>query len=223
MSLPVEPLRQKLRELIKLSKRGYMAALASLSGIPDATIYRIAFGKQQTVTYKIWQQLHRVAPELPAPPSMQEETHAATADLSEDFEMHCFVTSLQHVFLMHDRFKKAEDLALSVGLRTRDIKSLLKGDHHYIPGAYERKAIAHAFGMRLDDFVITGKRILDEEKAGLRNLEILKQIYDYDSATTNHPDIVQIVKMAEKLDDDQIRIVKDLTLKLFISSIDGNH
>ena len=70
MSLPIDNLRKRLQELIKNNERGYMANLSELSGIPDGTIHRVAFGKQKTVTYKIWKKLFKVEPELPPPTSI---------------------------------------------------------------------------------------------------------------------------------------------------------
>jgi hypothetical protein len=41
--------------------------------------------------------------------------------------------------------------------------------------------------------------------------------FAFDRAITTHPEIVQIVKMAEKLSDEKIHILKELTLKLFLA------
>jgi len=220
MSLPIHTLRKRLQELIRVSKRGYMATLASLSGVPDGTINRIAFGKQTTVTYKVWKQLHDADSELPPPPTIQQGT---PEQLGVNQEGLLFVTALQHFFPIDAKFKSPEDLAASVGMKAKDIRSLLKGDFRVMPNIQEQKHVSSAFGMRLDEFIGEGKRILSEGKGGLHKLEILTKMYDVESVTTTHPDIVQIVVMAEKLDPDKIRIVKDLTLRLLVAQMNDEH
>ena len=142
MSLPIHTLRKRLQELIKIKKRGYMATLSELSGIPDGTIHRIAYGKQKTVTYKVWKKLHDVAPELPSPLSM---VHPASE-------------------------KGSIDPAL---VKDKEDSQVTDLDAHYGP----------------------------------------------ESATTRHPEIVQIVKMAESLGDKKIHMIKEFTLKLLISQM----
>lgn len=224
MSLPIQGLRKRLLELIKSHKRGYMAMLAERSGLPDGTIHRIAYGKQTTVTYKVWKQLSDVAPELPPPPAMQGDASEKALALKSTVEpaKRYLAAALQHFFPIDEKFKTAEDLALSVGLTEPDIKRLLYGDLSFFPSDQQQLVIAHAFGMSLDEFLDAGRDILVErEKDGSPDPDIGDGAFDFERATTTHPEIVQIVKMAEKLSDEKIHILKELTLKLFIAHMNG--
>lgn len=214
MSLPIQKLRLKLQELIEKNNRGYMASLAAASTVPDGTIYRIAYGKQKTVTYKIWKQLYDTEPQLPAPPTFIDD-----ADDS-DGPARYFVAALRHLFPIDNRFKTAEDLALSVGLRSSEIKRLLRGDGSKMPSQRHCSVIAHAFGMSLDEFLSAGRQTLnDSKRINLNDLKCNDLFYHLESAATRHPDIAQIVSIAEKLDDQKIRILKEIALKLLLSSL----
>ena len=214
MSLPIDNLRKRLQELIKNNERGYMANLSELSGIPDGTIHRVAFGKQKTVTYKIWKKLFKVEPELPPPTSINSSTEAV--DVDKNKELKPFIAAIQHYYPIDEKFKTPEDLALSVGLRETEVKSLLLGDFAYIPTKQQKEVMAHAFGMSLNEFISAGNRITDKNKNTKKDIEISFN-FDFEKATTKHPEIVQIVKMAEQLDDEKVRILKELTLKLLIT------
>jgi hypothetical protein len=218
MSLPIYNLRVKLQELIKFKKRGYMALLSELSGVPDGTIHRIAFGKQRMVTYEVWKKLHDADPDLPPPPSLQYDADV-TGNGGVAHEKKYFIAALQHYYPVDEKFKTAEDLALSVGLTEKDIKGLLMGDSACIPNEQQQRVIAHAFGMSIDEFLEAGRRHHLEKQKVDHVSDIGDDVYGFESATTIHPEIVQIVKMAEKLDDEKIHILKELTLKLLISHL----
>jgi DNA-binding Xre family transcriptional regulator len=214
MSLPIKLLRERLIELIKLSKRGYMATLAEHSGVSDGTIHRIAYGKQKTVTYKVWKQLSDAAPELPPPPSIESDF----AKYPVASENHHFAVALQHFFPIDEKFKTVEDLALSVGLTEHNVECLLSGDFSFFPSNQQQSVIAHAFGMSLDDFLDAGRNILGSgENVDPHVSDVANDSFAFGRATTTHPEIVQIVKMAEKLSDEKIHVLKELTLKLFLA------
>jgi DNA-binding Xre family transcriptional regulator len=220
MSLPIELLRKRLTELIKFSKRGYMATLAEHSGVPDGTIHRIAYGKQKTVTYKVWKQLHDAAPELPPPPTIQSDpaTYPVASEKLVASEKHHFTVALQHFFPIDEKFKTVEDLALSVGLTEHNVECLLSGDFSFFPSNQQQSVIAHAFGMSLDDFLDAGRNILGSgENVDPHVSDVGNDSFAFGRATTTHPEIVQIVKMAEKLSDEKIHVLKELTLKLFLA------
>lgn len=222
MSLPIHALRTRLQELIKISKRGYMATLSAMSGVPDGTIHRIAYGKQNAVTYKVWQQLHTADPQLPPPPAVDAETEEDNTVVKQatDRENDYFIAALQHLYPVDGKFHDFEAFALSVGLTEKAARALLSGDYAFIPEHSQKQVIAHSFGMSLDEFHNAGRRILlERNRYDLKDLDLTKKILQFDSATTTHPDIVQIVKMAEKLDDEKIQILKELTLKMLISHL----
>jgi hypothetical protein len=223
MSLPIIQLRERLQKLIKFSERGYMATLSANSGVPGGTIHKIAYDdKQKTVTYKVWKQLYDVEPQLPPPPSTQPAYRAEPDYLAPniDAEDKWFIKALQEFFPTDGNFKTVEDLALRVGLREKDIRGLLIGDVSFIPNEQQKKIIAHGFGMQLDDFIDAGRRILsDANKTTLQRLEIREGLPKYSVASTTHPDIVQIVKMLEKLDDEKIRILRDFAFNLLMEHI----
>lgn len=215
MSLPVHHLRERLKKLIKSNKRGFMAALSSLSGVPDGTIHKIAYGKQKTVTYKVWKKLHEAVPKLPAPPAIHGDDSRPA--MAVEPEKQRFIAALKHLFLTDGKFRTAEDLALSVGLKESGVKRLFKGDYSCVPNEQQKTVIAHAFGLSLKQFLDIGKRIITENKEG----RIEDLFSNMDQATTTHPEIIQIVKMARKLDDKKIHALKEITLEMLISQI--NH
>jgi hypothetical protein len=216
MSLPIHFLRKRLKELIKMNKRGYMAMLSCLSGVPDGTIHKIAYGKQKTVTYKVWKKLYEAMPELPAPPVIYvDNTEDAVAIKPE---RQYFIAALKHFYITDSKFKTFEDLALSVGLKTTDVKCLLKGKDSLALNKQQKTVLAHAFGLSLDEFINTGKSIIQQH--GNQHYEIANNILvSIDKASTTHPEIAQIVKIAEKLDDKKIHALKKIALKMLKNHI----
>lgn len=222
MSLPIHILRKRLLDLIKLNERGYMATLSERSGVPDGTIHRIAYGKQKTVTYKIWKQLYDVEPELPPPQLIQDyssEYPLAQTSTPEPEKLR-FAAALRHFFPIDEKYKTFEDLALSVGLTEKNVKCLFADDFSYSPTEQQKTMIAHAFGMSLDEFLDAGQNILAEHENSQSNY-ISDNVFNFDRAVTTHPEIVQIVNMAEKLNNKKIHMIKELTLKLFIAHMNG--
>lgn len=156
MSLPINTLRKRLQDLIENSERGYMAALSALSSVPDGTIHIIAYGRQKTVTYKVWRQLHNAEPKLPPPPDFSDdaaETKVVPKLGFADYETECFVAAFQQYYSIDDRFHSAEEYALSVGLTGKKVKCLLSGEFDFHLDGRRKTVIARSFGMTPDEFV----------------------------------------------------------------------
>jgi hypothetical protein len=217
MSLPIINLRKRLQELIRNNKRGYMTRLAESAGVPDGTVHRIAYGKQKTVTYKIWKSLYDAEPNLPAPTFLNNDEDN-NPKVGNTNELQRFIAALQYYYSKDERFNTADDLAMSVGLKESEAESLLAGDDSYTPTNQQKQVIAHAFGLSFDDFISAGQNVLEINKNADRDLEVSLD-FDFSKATTTNPAIVQIVKMAEQLDEKKINILKENALKLLIKHI----
>ena len=200
MSLPIQLLRDRLRELIRQKRRGYMAALAQKSGISDATIHRIAYGPQEKVTYNVWRRLCDVAPELPAPLSI---------DKTEAPEKQYFIAALKHLISIDKRFQKVEDLSLSVGVGEKAIKGLLRGDVAYMLNEQQQHVVAHAFGLSLAEFLSHGKSCMED----LRNLESTGFLFENET-------IMQLITITKKLDENNIKKLRAMALDLLITQMD---
>jgi hypothetical protein len=155
-------------------------------------------------------------PELPAPPVIYiDNTENAVAVKPE---RQYFIAALKHFYIIDSKFKTFEDLALGVGLKANEVKCLLKANDSFMLNKQQKTVLAHAFGMALDEFIKTGKSII--QKNCNQTFEMINNLFvSIDAASTAHPEIAQIVKIAEKLDDKKIHALKKIALKMLKNHI----